>query len=1006
MSNYQAIFNPLQFEARGYTNDYLTESQRTKVAEVEQRVDAQLDWLAQLLGWNGPNYWSNLVSNVSQKRRLLGGSFGVYESYYFPRVVSIKNWDPTAADPGSANLLAKQIYDNKDKLWLELDKDGQVREGQTVKIGDNSWVISEIKVLSTTILIPLEGDTEQALLDFQNGLQVRISDPDLRPEPFSRPQISTSGDASFRCKKVDGELQLFPYWDFGYSLPYYSNILMVGSTYYFDQPVYVARNAERVIDGDLVQYPQDIVSSYDSLQQRWYLTIPPDFASGEVGTGVFLVWLYSDPALESFCAKEITLQRWSDPSDWGETSVLEYYTGTWGNKGGPLPFHFVFDSLEVQGFDEQKSLFMSPLSNRVSFDELLNFVYYQKISTDVIGPGEPEAGQVWWDSTTGSFSVWRKNPYGCGSWDEVLYPQPAVNKNRPEFVFPTVANFRFSQDEIEPGVLVEIEDISGLAVSDNVLGLSGTLNSPGSLKLYKQINGEYWVPFEFVYLDELDFDQDSLYLPSQVPVLLQDATDLGTTRTNYIVENLKFVIDQALPVQLLKTSSNKIWNIRPSSDLKYIGNTRLFGSDPNPLNGAMTWNYDIADEELRMAAVYYYSSYELVGSEYVLTGAWVDINTGEQVNPPPADLNFGVIKVYCDGELVGEEVPCQNDSFSFWYQIDQLTGEFIFNYQPLSFYGIVNKPKITISDSLTGVFTFDITEYVYSGSQIYMSPNVYDCKTTLRLWKPQELFVEGEKTYEKDTNYSNILRADENNGPGADNWQRYFVRMPPSYERNGPIWQKVALTCQDFGYWGTSVIPENMDCPSETQTPSIYEQVFLYKEENFDTYVMYSEPYLFSDIAFVGVQPGDDYENAAILPSVEEKFDDFTEGSIKTYEPLHERRSIVNLPVGRGYGNWEGVYLRSQECTALSGFLTKDLLENSVSPIEAPLWDASVYKLPPSCEVNSDTYKVDANNYKIGYAYFAADLSCAEDGFFDVEQEAAWRYPVSRPKTLYLTPEG
>jgi len=46
---------------------------------------------------------------------------------------------------------------------------------------------------------------------------------------------------------------------------------------------------------------------------------------------------------------------------------------------------------------------------------------------------------------------------------------------------------------------------------------------------------------------------------------------------------------------------------------------------------------------------------------------------------------------------------------------------------------------------------------------------------------------------------------------------------------------------------------------------------------------------------------------------------------------------------------------------------------------------------------------VDANNYKVGYAYFVADLSCAEDGFFDPDQEASWREPITRGQTLYLT---
>jgi hypothetical protein len=45
------------------------------------------------------------------------------------------------------------------------------------------------------------------------------------------------------------------------------------------------------------------------------------------------------------------------------------------------------------------------------------------------------------------------------------------------------------------------------------------------------------------------------------------------------------------------------------------------------------------------------------------------------------------------------------------------------------------------------------------------------------------------------------------------------------------------------------------------------------------------------------------------------------------------------------------------------------------------------------------------NHFKVGYAYFVADASCAEDGFFDFQQEAAWRFPTDQTRTLYLTPQ-
>ena len=86
-------FNISEFELRGYTDPFLSPAQATEVATTETRVNEQLDFLAQMLGWNGPNYWTNLPSTVDQKRQLLGGTFGVYNSYVIPRIYEIRNWD-------------------------------------------------------------------------------------------------------------------------------------------------------------------------------------------------------------------------------------------------------------------------------------------------------------------------------------------------------------------------------------------------------------------------------------------------------------------------------------------------------------------------------------------------------------------------------------------------------------------------------------------------------------------------------------------------------------------------------------------------------------------------------------------------------------------------------------------------------------------------------------------------------------------------------------------------
>jgi hypothetical protein len=108
--------------------------------------------------------------------------------------------------------------------------------------------------------------------------------------------------------------------------------------------------------------------------------------------------------------------------------------------------------------------------------------------------------------------------------------------------------------------------------------------------------------------------------------------------------------------------------------------------------------------------------------------------------------------------------------------------------------------------------------------------------------------------------------------------------------------------------------------------------------------------------------------------------------------------------VGEGYGDWLGQYVNINPCEPLTGFLETDLLYRGVTPVVAPIWDASIYKYAPTCQNDKASYSVDANHYKIGYAYFVADASAAEDALFDITQEASWRYPVTQPKTLYLTP--
>jgi hypothetical protein len=346
--------------------------------------------------------------------------------------------------------------------------------------------------------------------------------------------------------------------------------------------------------------------------------------------------------------------------------------------------------------------------------------------------------------------------------------------------------------------------------------------------------------------------------------------------------------------------------------------------------------------------------------------------------PIPDFGDFGAAVIYCGGARVFEGVSHVSDNFQFWYEIDTPSQTFRFVYT-----GSVGEPVISISDSLASSFNCKISDLVLSGRTHYMSPNVEDSGTLLRPWKSEALQVISSPSELELLRSPNSLRADTNHGPSDPNWERYFVRLPPEYGRNDSAWQKVNLVCKNFGYWGSSLNPEKMSCPPEQSEPLVYEQVVLYGGEKGLLPFLYSEPYLFSDILY-GQGTSDDYDNSDIAPGFDTPYDDFDEAELVSYDLLHSRTANTSLP-GETYGDWDGEYLRSPSSENLRGFLVNDLKEETLEVVPAPVWDASIYKYPPTCKDDGASSTVDANHYKVGYSLFAADLSASEEGVFDFE---------------------
>ena len=146
------IFNPTQFELRNELPVVVSDDQSAQISLVTSRVNSQLDWVAQMLGWSGPNYWGSLPNTVAQKRALLGGTYGVYNSYTLLPLLEIQSEE---------QKIVTQYRPN-------------VATGQRVVIGDQLSYIYEIERVDDTYVIDI-GVLTDAIVDLlQRGAAVKV----------------------------------------------------------------------------------------------------------------------------------------------------------------------------------------------------------------------------------------------------------------------------------------------------------------------------------------------------------------------------------------------------------------------------------------------------------------------------------------------------------------------------------------------------------------------------------------------------------------------------------------------------------------------------------------------------------------------------------------------------------------------------------------------------------------------------------------------------------------
>ena len=947
---------------------FLSEEQKNALDAQSLRVNAQLDWIAQLLGWNGPDYWGKLALSISDKRKLLNGSFGIYGFKRYPVVRELRNWDFT----------------------ILVENDPSLQIGQRLVCGSYSTTISNIEEEGQHLSLHMENNKEEIFETFSNNQQLYVETPNNSPSPFFRPEVENSADFSFHVSSIGQELTLSPIHDTEGYVPFSTPIFLIkGSVLRFDAPVFFSSKGNLEVEFEPTYIPEE---------ELWQLRVPADR-----GRKLYLVAPHSNNAkAECHCLD------WEDPSDWLTEGIKDSFFGVWSQKGGELPLHYVFDSLGVHGFSYENSLVLEPVSTELEFNKLLDFVYYK---TAKIGEATTPS-EVWWDPYTGSFYVWNGTESSCSPWVEADLPNNPSIHNHPDYIFKGVSDFLEQQEGLPVGTKVKLISANDVGLDSGVIGISGTLSGYGSIMLWKQPEGNYWSVVEVRYNTVSGLNTDEAYLPYSVPVVIFDATGLGTDGVGVEVVNLGIEIDRPVEVKLVKVEGDEKWHIL-RNNLKYVGETRLFGADSTPIDGELIETGD-------RTSIYYYNRWvptypsentdtmsltdEGTADNYigvsdlpqdgdnpvvavspevvwVLEGDWIDTSTGENTDPPSALVDYSALKVYCNSTPLVSGESISTDDYFFAFTVDEETGKLLFEYSALSTLGRVELPTVEITDSITSAFRYDISEYVFSGAAYKVVPDLRNSEIPLRVYKEEPLMVCSDPDLLAQGMVKNPFLAGDNCGPASENQDKYSVRLPLEYGRESSQWARTNQVCESFSYWGTRDALTNLNTEDNRIVPEIYEDLVMRSQDPSKFSYVYSEPYLFSGLDIRRTSYSEAWDNSALLPASPHKDGLWSPSRLEPYDPMANRRVDSD-------GDWIGTYSKVFRCNNLSGFFWNDYSRDAMEILEPPVWDASIYKYPTFTDRNKPSLQTSPNNYRVQYALFIAGQSVAGDCVFDLREYA------------------
>ena len=291
-------------------------------------------------------------------------------------------------------------------------------------------------------------------------------------------------------------------------------------------------------------------------------------------------------------------------------------------------------------------------------------------------------------------------------------------------------------------------------------------------------------------------------------------------------------------------------------------------------------------------------------------------------------------------------------------------------------------PNITYCDNLNLKWVRLTT---ISDQLLDFIPSVNNTFYPLRMWKNQTM-VQTDTVPAKSGHheYRNFLVADANRGAEPEDSYRSFVRLPAEYKREGKEWNRATQVCNNQLYFSSPPKLNEIDLVSQNPQPNNY--FTAYRKAKKDAVQMYHEDYLYSDAIndFSEAELGG--FQSAVISHEEPRPIAYLYGDVSEFEHLRTRKTDA-------FGEWFGSYYRLGPNPKMTGHLSTDLESNAVIPVEQkdyPVFDESEMKRP-NITFPEENPLVSEKNYLVGYAYFTADMSASEEAVFEPTFAHCWR---------------